>query len=142
MATTETTKQGLSSAGLEVKINSVAINNVQEIGDVGGATSELDATCLKDRVKKHIPGVQDMKAWEITYLYDNTSASSDFRRLKALQTAGNVVPVEVDFPDGSKFTSTGYISTYITGTKVDELIVAKAMVHLQADWTVTNPSAT
>lgn len=129
----EGTRQGLASVGLEVTINSVPMNYVTEIGDIGGTPSELDATCMKDTMKKNVPGVQDTKAFEITYLFDNTSADSDFRKLKALQKAGNVVPVSVEFPDGTSFDTTGYVSTYVSGAKVDELISAKAVISLQSD---------
>lgn len=133
-------RQGLASIGLDVKINNVAMNFVQEISDLGGTPSELDSTCMKDAMKHSVPGVQDVKAWEVTYLFDNTAATSDFRKLKALQSAGSPVPVEVDLPDGTKFTSTAYVSTYTQGVKVDELVTAKAVLSLQADWTVANPT--
>lgn len=133
--------QGMASIGVSVKIGTATIANVQDFSDIGGAPSELDATCLKDSVKKTVPGVQDAKAWEITYLFGNGDATSDFRVIKGLQAAGNAVAVEVAMPDGTKFASTGYVSTYLTGAKVDELLVAKAVMNLQSDWTVTNPAA-
>lgn len=136
------TKQGLSSIGIKVEVNSAEMNYVQEIGDIGGTPSELDATCLKDSIKKSVPGVQDTKAFEVTYLFDNGATTSDFRALKALQTAGNAVPIAVEFPDGTKFATTGYVTTYTSGVKVDELITAKLVVNLQSDWTVTNPGST
>lgn len=74
-------KQGLSSIGIEVTINSTELNYVTEIGDIGGTPSDLDATCLKDTMKKNVPGVQDTKAFEITYLFDNSAADSDYRVL-------------------------------------------------------------
>ena len=132
--------QGLSSIGIEVTVNSSELNYVTEIGDIGGTPSDLDATCLKDTMKKNVPGVQDTKAFEITYLFDNSSADSDYRTLKTLQTAGNIVPVKVTFPDGTSFATTGYITTYVSGVKVDELVSAKLVVSLQSDWTVTNPT--
>ena len=132
--------QGMASIGIKLKVNEVEMNYVQEIGQLGGTPSELDATCLKDGIKKNVPGVQDVSAFEVTYLYDNTSADSDFRRLRALQTAGNPVSVEVELPDGTKYATTGYVSTYVDGAKVDELITAKLTVSIQSDWTVTNPT--
>lgn len=133
-------KQGLSSIGIDVKVNSVVMNYVTEIGDIGGTPSDLDATCLKDTMKKNVPGVQDTKAFEITYLFDNSSTDSDYRKLKALQTAGAIVPVTVEFPDNTTFATTGYVNTYVSGAKVDELVTAKLTVSLQSDWTVTNPT--
>lgn len=61
-------KQGLASVGIALKIDSKELNYVQEIGDIGGTPSDLDATCLKDQMKKHVPGVQDTSAFEVTYL--------------------------------------------------------------------------
>jgi hypothetical protein len=130
----------MASIGIKLKVNEVEMNYVQEIGQLGGTPSELDATCLKDGIKKNVPGVQDVSAFEVTYLYDNTSADSDFRRLRALQTAGNPVSVEVELPDGTKYATTGYVSTYVDGAKVDELITAKLTVSIQSDWTITNPT--
>jgi hypothetical protein len=132
--------QGMASIGIKLKVNSVELNYVQEIGQLGGTPSELDATCLKDSIKKNVPGVQDVGAFEVTYLYDNTGSDSDFRRLKALQSAGDPVAVEVELPDGTKYATTGYVSTYVDGAKVDELITAKLTVSIQSDWTITNPT--
>lgn len=136
----DNTKQGLSSIGIKVTVGEAEMNYVQEIGDIGGTPSELDATCLKDSIKKSVPGVQDTKAFEVTYLFDNSATASDFRKLKALQTAGAAVALSVEFPDGTKFATTGYVTTYTSGVKVDELITAKLVVNLQSDWTVTNPT--
>lgn len=131
--------QGLSTIGIDVKVNNTALNYVTEIGDIGGTPSTLDATCMKDTMKKSVPGVQDVKAFEVTYLFDNTAADSDYRVLKALQEAGEAVSLSVVFPEGTAFTTTGYVSTYVSGAKVDELISAKLSVALQSDWAVTNP---
>lgn len=132
--------QGISTIGIDVSVNSVSLNYVQEIGDIGGTPSELDATCLKDTMKKQVPGVQDAKSWECTYLFDNSAADSDYRVLKGLQDKGEIVPVQVTFPDGTAFAATGYVSTYVAGAKVDELVTAKLTVSVQSAWTVTNPA--
>lgn len=133
--------QGYASIGISVTINSTELNYVTKIGDIGGTPSDLNATCLKDKMKKQVPGVQDVDAFEITYHFDNSAADSDYRVLKALQDAGDIVPVVVTVPDGTSFSTTGYISTVVNGVGVDELIEATASVSLQSDWTVTNPSA-
>lgn len=134
-------KQGMSSLGISIKVDNQEINYVQELGDLGGKPTELDATCLKDRVKKHIPGVQEAAAFEVTYLFDNSASDSDYRIIKALQDSGSVKALEVLLPDGTKYASSGYINTYVVGAKVDELMTAKLVVSLQSDWTVTNPAA-
>ena len=133
--------QGLASIGITVKLATNTLHYVTEISDLSGKPSMLDATCFADSMKKSVPGVQEGSDLEITYLFDNAAATSDFRVVRGLQTAGNAVAVEVGLPDGTKFASTGYVSTWVTGTKVNDLITAKASVALQSDWTITNPAA-
>ncbi len=132
--------QGFSSIGIDVKVDDIALNYVTDIGDIGAAPSELDATCMKDTMKKSVPGVQETKAFEISFLFDNSAADSDYRVLKAKQDAGSIVPVAITLPDGTKFATTGYVSVMVSGAKVDELLSAKLTVNLQSAWSVTNPS--
>lgn len=132
--------QGFSTIGLDVKVNGTALNYVTDIGDIGGTPAELDATCMKDKMKKTVPGVQDTKAFEVTFLFDNSAADSDYRLLRKLQEAGKAVSVEVAFPEGTVFSTTGYVTVMVSGAKVDELISGKLSVALQSDWTVTDPT--
>lgn len=132
--------QGISTIGIDVKVGETSLNYVTDIGDIGATPSELDATCMKDTMKKSVPGVQETKAFEVTFLFDNSSTNSDYRRLKKMQDEGNVVGLEVTFPDGTKFATSGYVSVMVSGAKVDELISAKLNLSLQSDWTVTDPA--
>ena len=95
--------QGFSTIGLDVKVDGTSLNYVTDIGDIGAAPSELDATCMKDSMKKTVPGVQDAAAFEVTFLFDNSAPDSDYRVLRALQDAGETVELEVKFPDGTVF---------------------------------------
>lgn len=131
--------QGFSTIGLDVKVGDTSLNYVTDIGDIGAAPSELDATCMKDSMKKTVPGVQDTKSFEVTFLYDNSAADSDYRVLKTFQDAGEPVELEVKFPDGTVFAANGYVSVMVSGAKVDELVSAKLTFNLQSDWTVTDP---
>ncbi len=134
--------QGFSTIGLDVKVDGTSLHYVTDIGDIGAAPSELDATCMKDTMKKTVPGVQDTGAFEVTFLFDNSAADSDYRVLKAIQDEGDAVELEVKFPDGTVFATEGYVSVMVSGAAVDELVSAKLTFSLQDDWTVTNPSAT
>lgn len=135
-------KQGFSTVGIKVKVGEDTLNYVTEISDLGGTPSELDTTCFNDRARTSIPGVQENKAFEVTYLFDNLAADSDFRKMRAAQATGYLNTVEVTFPDGTIFASTGYVSTYVTGAKVDELLMAKLVITLQGAWNVNNPQTT
>ncbi len=76
----------------------------------------------------------------MTFLFDNSAADSDYRLLRKLQEAGKAVSVEVEFPEGTVFSTTGYVTVMVSGAKVDELISGKLSVALQSDWTVTDPA--
>ena len=131
--------QGLASIGIDVKINSVSMNFVTKIGDIGGTPSTLDTTCMLDTMKHSKNGVQDAGAWEVDYLFDTSDAASDYRVLRALKGQQNV-PVEVKFPDNTVFKSAGEVSTDITGPGTDQSIAAKLSVALSKDWEVTDPT--
>ena len=101
----------------------------------------LDATKLSDSVRVNVPGVQDLGAWELSYLFNNNESTSDFRALNTLMAAGNAVAIEVSFPDGTKFANTGIPTNYATGAQVNSMLQAKCSFALQGSWTVTNPSS-
>ena len=133
-------EKGFSSIGIDVKVNSVALNNVTNIGDIGGEPNQLETTNMKSKVQTFVPGVQQTNAWEITCNYDNSSADSDYRKMKALETAGNAVPVEVTFPDGTKFASKGRVSVRLPAVGVNAVPTMIVSVSLEEDWTVTDPA--
>lgn len=130
-------RQGIAAIGIEVSINSVEMNYVTDIGDIGGAPEMLDATCLKDTMTHNVKGVQNAPAWTVTYLYDGSDAESDYVVLKALEAAGTSAPIVVTMPDGSKHESEGTVSTYVTGVGVNALISATASFALSKDWKFT-----
>lgn len=134
-------RQGIPTIGTTVKVGTSTLHHVTSIGAIGGTPNMLDATCMADGMKRSVPGVQDTSSFEIGYLYDNSDATSDYRVLKGLEAAGAAVAVEITVADGTKFASTGYVSTNVEAANVDELWKAKLTVALQADWTVTNPAA-
>lgn len=131
-------KQGLASIGITVTIKEHELNYVTGIGDIGGEPSSLDATCLKDKLSKSVPGVQKNEGFNIDILFDNTDAESDYRVVKNAE--GEIVPVAVTFPDGTSFSTTAYVNIKINAAKVDELVASTIKCDLQSDWTVTNPT--
>lgn len=139
MATVPT---GISNIGIDVKINSVALNNVTNVGEIFGEPNLLETTNMKATEQTFIPGVKTRNAWEVTCNYDNSTADSDFRKMKALETAGNAVPVVVTFPDKTTFTSSGRVSVRISAVGVNAVLSMIVSVALEADWTVGNPAST
>lgn len=134
-------KQGLSSVGLDVQVGAVSFNYIKDISDIGGKPDALDVTCMKDTVTKSIPGVKSANEFTINYFYEASDPKSDYRAIKALEKAGAIVPVVVNMPDGASYASTGYVSTYINGVKINDSIGATATINLQSDWVETFPQA-
>lgn len=134
------TNNYLSTIGIVVKVNNVAVKGATEFSDLGASPNLLDATKLTDTVKVNVPGVQELPAWVVTYLFNNNNNDSDFRTLQTLSAAGTAVAVEVDMPDGTKFTNTGIPTNYAVGGQVNQMQTAKCEFALQGAWTVTNPT--
>ena len=131
----------LTSIGVVVKFNNVAVAGATSFSDVGGAPSTIDATKLTDTVRVNKLGVQEMDNFDVTFLFNNNEATSDFRVLKALE-GQNAVPVSVEFPDGTKAANTGSLGVYATGAEINSMLEAHAVMALDGNWTWTNPSGT
>lgn len=134
------TNDYLTSIGVTVKVNNVAVAGATEFDDLGSAPDMIDATKLTDAVRVNKRGVQDQGAWTVTYLFNNNLTTSDFRTLEALDAAGASVSIEVAFPDGTKFTNSGIPSNYATGASVNQMLQGRCAFALDGEWTVTNPS--
>lgn len=130
-------KQGYASIGVDVKIGNHTMNFVTQIGDIGGTPDNLESTCLKDTMKHGVLGVQDVGNFEVTYLFDNSDADSDYRVLHQMT---GVVDIEITLPDGTKFASKGELSNRVSGISVNNLISAVAALALAQDWQITDPA--
>ena len=130
----------LTSIGVVVKVNNVAVAGATEYSDIGGAPSTIDATKLTDTVRVNKTGVQEQDAFDITFLFNNNLVTSDFRVLKALEGTHNV-PVSVEFPDGTKASNTGDVSVYASGGSVGTMLTGHCVMALDGQWTWTNPSS-
>ena len=144
MPTTDN-NQYLTSIGVTVKVNNALVKGAISFGDIGGEPNTLDATKLTDSVRIYEMGVQDQGSWDVTYLFNNNATDSDYRTLQALADENPKVTwydLEVDLPDGTKFTNKGKCSNRLTGAGVDAMLEAVATFVLKDKWTVTNPSTT
>ena len=136
-------KRGLTGTGTVIKVNKVAMKFVKSFTGLGGTPESLDMTCLTDKQKKNGNGLVDPGTPEITFFFDNSDEQSDYRLLKDIEEAGEPVDIEVILPpsDGTSWKSTTLVSVNVDGAiEPGQLIMGKATLALQDDWTVTNPS--
>jgi hypothetical protein len=112
-----------------------AISWATDVSDMGGDKEQLDATPLISPVKINKSGLEDREAWTIEYFHNDT----DFAFLNGYKQSGDKVKIEVDLPDGSKFTNTGVVTgNYMTAIAVNNMLKDKATIDLDAEWAYTN----
>jgi hypothetical protein len=139
--------KGISSEGttLGYKADSSAtaytiLGYIQEIPEIGGKVDKIDVTTLEDSSKTYIKGLTDPGDLAFKFIYDNSGATSNFRLLKAVETAGTIVPFEVTYPDGTKHDFTASVSVSMDSTKVGEALTFTATLTLNSKITVISPS--
>ena len=110
--------------------------DIKNYPDLGGSPETLDTTTLTDKMRTHIPGIQDTSSMEFDCNYTKT----DFETLDALASDGNELDLAVWFggtesqgkvsPSGSegKFEFKGYITVYVSGGGVNEVVGMKVVV--------------
>ena len=116
------------------------ITNLQECPELGGTAEKVDVTTLADGNKKYINGIKDFGELAFKFLYDNSGADSNYRVVRGLEEAGNVVDWKVTFPDTTSFAFSGEVTTAIDSAAVNAALTFTATITLNSDITVTNPS--
>ena len=116
------------------------IANLQECPELGGTAENVEVTTLADGNKKYIKGIKDFGELAFKFLYDNSGAQSNYRVVRGLEEAGNVVDWKVTFPDNTSFAFSGEVTTAIDSAAVNAALTFTATITLNSDITVTNPS--
>ena len=108
--------------------------DIKDYPDLGGAPEQLETTTLSDKMRTHIPGIQDTSAMEFTCNY----TKDDFKTLDDLKEQelnlavwfGGTESNGVVTPTGNagKFSFKGYISVYVAGGGVNEVVDMKVVV--------------
>ena len=116
------------------------IANLQECPELGGTAENVEVTTLADGNKKYIKGIKDFGELAFKFLYDNSGAESNYRIVRGLEEAGNIVEWKVTFPDNTAFAFSGEVTTAIDSAAVNAALTFTATITLNSDITVTNPS--
>lgn len=123
------------------------LTGLQSIPDIGGPADKVDVTTLADGNYCYINGIKDFGDLEFGFLYDNSGSTSNYRLIRGLEEAGNVVEFKLEFPDvpatsgtvGTTFEFSGEVSTTIDGQEVNSAITFKMNVTLNSSIAVSNP---
>lgn len=115
------------------------VKNVQEFPDLLGVPENVDVTVLTDNEYHYIPGIKQLDTLTFTCLYDNSTATSNFRVLHELETAGAQM-WKVEFPDGTAITFKGRCGVSIVGKGVNEALQFTLSIFVEENMTVTHPT--
>ena len=115
------------------------LDGLQEVPSLGGTPDKVEVTTLADASRRYIKGIKDYGDSTFKFLYQNDTATSNYRICRGLEEAGKVVDWKVEFPDGTAFALSGEASTSIDEGAVNAAVTFTLNINLNSDITVTNP---
>lgn len=116
------------------------LNGLKEIPDLGADAEKVENTPLDATAKRYEIGVGDAGDMEFTFIYENKSAGSTYRQLRALADSGETVSFEESFKDGTKFHFDAQCNVKLTGGALNGVIDLKLALALQSDIEVVDPA--
>lgn len=112
--------------------------NLQAIPSLGGEPEKVDVTCLEHSARQYINGIKDYGDLDFTFLYDNSSVTSNYRILKKVE--GEKVGVKITLPDETTFVFDAELSIALNEAEVNQALTFNCSAALQSDISVTNPA--
>lgn len=113
---------------------------LKEIPDIGIDAEKQENTVLTDKHKKYEMGIGDLPDMVYKFKYENTSAESPFRVLRAAQDAGEVLSFQETDPDGTVIEFDAQVSVKRTGGGVNGVIDFEVTMIVQSDIEYTDPA--
>ena len=113
---------------------------LMEVPEFGAVAEKIDVTVLSDSIKKYVPGIKDMGDLVFKFLYDNSSATSNFRILKGLEAAGTAASFKVEYPDGTAHQFDAYPAVKMDAGTINGALTFTCTMQLDSDITTVNPA--
>ena len=115
------------------------LDGLMEVPSLGGTPDKVEVTTLADASRRYIKGLKDYGDLAFKFLYQNDTATSNFRILRGLEESGKIVEWKVEFPDGTAFAFSGECSVAPSDGSVGGYIAFALTISLNSDITVTDP---
>lgn len=115
------------------------LKGLKEVPEMGNDPEKVENTTLEDSTKQYEYGIGDYGDLAYKFKYENNSATSPYRVLRALADSKAVVDFEQAYPDGTKFVFKAQCSVKLGGGGVNGAIDFTLSLALQSDIAVTDP---
>ena len=116
------------------------LDGLMEVPSLGGTPDKVEVTTLADASRRYIKGLKDYGDLAFKFLYQNDTATSNFRILRGLEESGKIVDWKVEFPAGTAFAFSGECSVAPSDGSVGGYIAFTLNISLNSDIAVTNPA--
>ena len=115
--------------------------DLMEVPELGVAAEKIDVTVLSDTVKKYIPGIKDMGDLVFKFLYDNSTATSNYRILKGLQKDNKLATFKIEYPDHTAHQFDAYASVKMDAGTINGALTFSCTMAMQSDIDIADPTA-
>ena len=131
-------KLGYSTSGT-APITYTDLPDLQSVGELFGDAETVEVTTLADSRRRYIKGLADSQSVECTFLYAN-GASDSFRTLKGYDDSSTLLYLQIELPDTTKISFSGYVSVKLNEVAVGEPLTFVCTIAINSAMTVTNPA--
>lgn len=134
-----------NGATLEVKTKADAgqfkkLPGLKELPEMGASPEKVENTTFEDKVKKYEQGIGDPGDMAYKFKYDNESAQSSYRILRAIEKSGEIVEFKETLKDKTTTTFKAQVAVKRGGGGVNGAIEFTATLSLQSDLDIVDPS--
>lgn len=133
-----------NGATLKVKKKSESsykdLPGLKELPDIGVDPEKVDNTCLTDSVKQYENGIGDAGDMAYIFKYDNSSADSSYRILRAIEESGETASFQETLKDGTTTTFDAQVAVKRKGAGVNGAMEFTLSLSLQSAIEIVDPA--
>lgn len=118
----------------------VNLPGLKELPDIGVEPEKVDNTCLTDSIKQYENGIGDAGDMAYVFKYDNSSATTAYRILRAIEESGDPAEFQETLKDGTTTTFTAQVAVKRNGAGVNGAMDFTASLSLQSTIDVVDPA--
>jgi len=112
-----------------------------EVPELGGTGEKIDVTTLSDTVKKYIHGIKDYGDLVFKFLYENSTATANYRVLTEMEKANEPVAFQIKYPDGTTHEFDAIPSVKMDAGSINGALTFSVTMELQSEIEITHPTA-